>query len=197
MPRPSPILLVDVMGTLVHDPFDREVPGFFGMTQRDLLAAVKPGTWEAFERGEIDEATLAENYFADGRSYDHAALVRCMRAAYRWLPGMEALVRDLARAGHALHVLSNYPCWWKTIEEVVGVSRYLPWTFVSCNTGVRKPDAAAFLGPTEQLGVDPGECLFVDDREVNCAAAREVGMPTILFEDADALRRELAARGVS
>ena len=105
-------------------------------------------------------------------------------------------MRDLAGLGHRMHVLSNYPFWWETVEEVVGVSRYVPWSFVSCNTGVRKPDAAAFLRPAEQLGVAPGDCLFVDDHEVNCRAAHAVGMPSILFEDADALRRELASRGL-
>ena len=195
-PMSAPILLLDVMGTLVYDPFDHEVPAFFGMTQKELLSQVKPGTWEAFERGEIDEATLEREYFADGRSYDHGALLAAMRGAYRWLPGMENLARDLRAAGHHLHTLSNYPEWWQTIEEVVGLSALVPWTFVSCRMGVRKPDAAIYRQAAAELGVDPARCLFVDDREVNCAGAREVGMGAVRFEGAEALRQHFGELGL-
>lgn len=191
-----PVLLLDVMGTLVYDPFDHEVPAHFGMTQSELLSQVKPGTWVRFELGEIDEATLEREYFADGRSYDHAGLVARMRAAYRWMPGMEALARELKHAGHQLHALSNYPEWWRAIEEVLGMGELVPWTFVSCRMGLRKPDPAIYRAAAEELGVEPERCLFVDDREVNCEGARSVGMDAIRFEDAARLRDALVERGV-
>ena len=31
-----------------------------------------------------------------------------------------------------MHVISNYPVWYKRIEAKLGVSRHLPWTFISC-----------------------------------------------------------------
>jgi HAD superfamily hydrolase (TIGR01509 family) len=82
------------------------------------------------------------------------------------------------------------------IEERTGLARYVPWSFVSCKTGVRKPDPEAYLGAARLLGVAPAECLFIDDRAVNCKSAEAVGMPSVLFSDAASLRRELACRGV-
>jgi FMN phosphatase YigB (HAD superfamily) len=90
-----------------------------------------------------------------------------------------------------MHVLSNYPTWYLMIEERLGLSRYLPWSFVSCRTGVRKPDPEAFLGAARALALPPGACLFIDDHPANVEAARAVGMQALRFEGAASLRAEL------
>ena len=191
-----PILLLDVMDTLVREPFHEVMPRFFGMTSAELIAAKHPTTWVEFEGGEIDEAEFLARFFRDGRAFDHAAFKRTVRDSYGWLPGMEALLEELSAGGYAIHALSNYPPWFRMIEERLGLSRFLEWSFVSCLTGVRKPDPRAFSGAVAALGVAPGECLFVDDRERNCAAARELGLPSVRFTSARELRDELVRRGL-
>jgi HAD superfamily hydrolase (TIGR01509 family) len=190
------ILLLDVMETLVHEPYFVEVPAYFGMSLAELQATRHPHAWLEFERGEIGEAEFLGRFFADGRPFDHAGLVAAVRRAYRWLPGMERLLAALAREGHEIHALSNYPQWYGMIEERLGLSRFLAWSFVSCNTGIRKPDPRAFTGAAEALGVPSEACLFVDDRPVNCAAARAVGMQALEFRSASELAAELARRGL-
>ena len=192
----APVVLFDVMGTLVHDPFFVEVPAFFGTDLRTLVDVKHPTAWVDFELGQIDEAELGKRFFADGRALDVAGLKAAMLAAYRWLPGIEELLADLQRRNVEMHVLSNYPHWYELIEEKLGVSRYLPWTFVSCHTGARKPDAAAYRIAAERLGVDTEACLFVDDRALNCRGARAVGMSAIEFADAAQLTHALRERGL-
>lgn len=196
MAGPRPIVLCDVMDTLVHEPFHHEMPRFFGLTQAELIAAKHPTAWIEFELGELSEEQFLARFFRDGRAYDRAAFVRTVRAAYRWLPGMEELLGALCARGHAIHVLSNYPEWYRMIEERLALSRYLAWSFVSCATGVRKPDPWAFLGAAAGLGVAPGECLLIDDRAQNCAAARALGMEALHFTSAPELESELARRGL-
>jgi len=191
-----PLFLFDVMDTLVEEPFYARAPAFLGMTLDALLGQKHPTAWAEFERAEIDEATLFARFFRDGRAFDHVGLKRALTAEYRWVPGMEALLAELVARGHGLHALSNYPEWFRLIEEQLGLSRYLAWTFVSCLTGVRKPDARAYTGAVAALGVPAGECLFVDDREENCAAARAQGLQAIRFRGATELRAELARRGL-
>lgn len=195
MPSPS-VLLFDVMGTLVHDPFFVEVPRFFGVDLRELVATKHPTAWVDFELDEIDEELLAQRFFADGRKLDVQGLKRAMIDAYAFLPGIESLLQRLQQHGVSMHVLSNYPCWYRLIEDKLGLSRYLPWTFVSCHTGTRKPDARAYLGPCEQLGVAPSACVFVDDRAQNCEAAQALGMDAIVFHDAARLEASLLERGL-
>jgi FMN phosphatase YigB (HAD superfamily) len=41
----------------------------------------------------------------------------------------------------------------------------------------------------------PAECLFIDDREVNLASPRRMGLGTIHYQNPEQLRGELAGRG--
>jgi HAD superfamily hydrolase (TIGR01509 family) len=196
-PSPPPILLLDVMSTLVTEPFEVDSPAFFGVPMAELLRVKDPTAWVEFEHGRIDEREYAARFFADRRPLDLEAFKAMMRRSYRWMDGVEPLLAELKAGGHAMYALSNYSAWWTMIEEELGLSRYLDWRFVSARTGLRKPDPAAYLGAAEALGVAPGRCLFVDDRRGNVEAARRVGMQAVLrrprIED---LRADLAAAGL-
>lgn len=191
-----PVLLLDVMDTLVVDPFHRELPAFFGLTLPAYLAQKHPTLWLDFERGLCSEADFLDGLFRDRRRFDHDAFIACVQGAYRWVEGMEPLLIALTARGVALHALSNYPVWYLRIEKELRLSRYLRWSGVSCITGLRKPDEAAFLTAAAAAGRPPSGCLLVDDREANCVAARAVGMDAVRFEGAGPLRAVLEARGV-
>lgn len=190
-----PVLLWDVMGTLVHDPFFKEMPEFFGVAFHDLLRQLQPGAWVDFELGRRSEEEFLSDFFADGREFDHAGFVSTVRDAYRWLPGMEELLADLSEAGYSMHTFSNYPEWYRMIEDRLEVSRFARWSFVSCLTGLRKPDRAAYEHALHDLQLSADQCVFVDDRVVNCNAARDAGIHAICFQDALALREALRELG--
>ena len=197
MPQPLCHLLFDVMSTLVYDPIHEEIPTFFGLTLQELYDQKHPTAWQEFERGEISEQTFYTTYFPmRTEPVDATALRRVLADAYRWLPGVEELLQQLAEQGRPLHAFSNYPVWYEIIDEQLGLSRYLDWTFVSCNTGIRKPDPRAYLNAADHLGVAPSRCLFIDDRQKNCDAAIAVGMDAIRFTSAPQLRRELSIRSL-
>jgi putative hydrolase of the HAD superfamily len=56
-----------------------------------------------------------------------------------------------------------------------------------------KPDPAIYEHTLRGLGVRAWEALFVDDREINVQAARELGIHTVRFRSVAQLRRELEA----
>lgn len=190
------IVLWDVMGTLVHDPFFVEMPEFFGMSFDALLEAKHPSAWIDFELGKCSEEDFLKRFFDDGRDYDREGFIDMVRSSYRWLPGSEELLAELHGAGCAMHAFSNYPVWYRLIEERLGLSRFLNWTFVSCLTGLRKPDPAAYAHVLTELGVPGERCLFVDDRIHNCDAARDSGIPSIVFAGIEPLRVSLRDAGV-
>ena len=190
------VLLLDLMGTLVREPFYRDVPSFFDMSLSELLAVKSPTAWIEFENGQIDEATFLDRFFEDGRVYDQQGLVRMMRAAYEYLPGAEQLLADLNSAGVRMNILSNYPSWYAMIDEKLAFSRFFESIFVSCDLGCRKPDRAPYEAVIEALALEPHEILFVDDRPENCTGAERVGMQSLHFADVPGLRAELTRRGV-
>jgi FMN phosphatase YigB (HAD superfamily) len=190
------ILLFDVMDTVVVDPVHKELPGFCGRTSQELFAKRDPTAWRSFEVDAISETECLNRLFAGQGPFDHGAFRACVRDSYRYVDGMQELLEDLSSRAIEMHALSNYSSWYKLIEERLHVSRYIPWTFVSFETHVRKPDPKAYTNVIDTLGGPADRYLFIDDREVNCRAARAAGMHAHHFTSAPELRRELAARGV-
>jgi putative hydrolase of the HAD superfamily len=80
--------------------------------------------------------------------------------------------------------------------EKFGLRQYFPVFFSSCFLGLRKPDEAIYRMVLQITQRAPQECIFIDDREVNLECPRELGLATILFQDASQLRRELGENGV-
>ena len=191
------ILLLDVMGTLVTEPYMEVLPKFFGMSLKEVFSRRDLHSWPAFERNEISE----EDYFRESfkninPDLDGKKLKQMMYDYYQIIDGIEPLLKELQERSIPMYALSNYPTWYEMIEEKLKLSRYLEWKFVSCQTGVRKPDPRSYTGPAETLGVSTSDCIFVDDRKINCEAARETGMVAIEFSNAEKLRAELMAFGV-
>jgi HAD superfamily hydrolase (TIGR01509 family) len=63
----------------------------------------------------------------------------------------------------------------------------------SGDIGYAKPEAAAYEITADRLGVRLDECVFVDDREPYCEAARGVGMQAIVYRDFAQFQAELQA----
>lgn len=188
-----PILLFDVMDTIVRDPFYHQVPAFFRMSMKELLDCKHPTVWIDFEKGLIDEMELARNFFKDGRHCDIEGLKNCMKEGYSYIEGVEELLYDLKKNGYELHAFTNYPIWYQMIEEKLKLSNYLSWTFCSCVIGKRKPEADFYSEVEKRLGVDPANCVFVDDRLKNVDAAIEAGFSGLQFKNAEILRKELSS----
>lgn len=196
MTQAPSFLLLDLMGTLVREPFYRDVPGFFGMNLSELLAVKNPTSWIEFESGLMDEATFLARFFADERSFDHAGLVNHMRDSYEYLAGAEQLLSDLSSAGVRVSILSNYPSWYQMIDEKLGFSRFVESSFFSCDLGCRKPDASIYEAVLRDVDVAANEILFVDDRPENCVGAERAGMQALHFTDVPGLRAELTRKAI-
>ena len=192
-----PVLLLDVMSTLVTEPFIDAIPRFFDMSFDDFVAARDPQPWIDFEHGRITEAEYAARYFKDGRTLDLEGFRTMLFESYEWMDGVEPLLEELKAAEYPMYALSNYSSWYEIIENKLGLSRFMSWDFVSCRMGHRKPAPEAYLIPLQKIGGDPSEFVFVDDRQSNIDGATGVGMKGILrTPDIGDLRRDLGALGI-
>jgi putative hydrolase of the HAD superfamily len=101
------------------------------------------------------------------------------------------LLGHVRRTGTQMALLSNAP-----EPLALGIER-LPWSrrldhrYYSCRLGAAKPDPRAFQLVLSDLGVQPGEVLFIDDRAENTRTARDLGIHAITFTSASALNRKL------
>lgn len=199
---PRRIILFDVLDTLVADPFFRGMhTEVFGCESlEELYAAADASAYEAFETGAIDEAELWRTYFLD-RSRpppDGAAARAYLAASYEYVIHMRSLLGEIKRIGGVeVYALSNYGPFYRMIEEKLHLGRFLEWRFVSCETGLRKPDPACYRHALADLGVtDRDAVVFVDDSATNCDAARAIGLDAIRFNgDSADCRTALIERG--
>lgn len=164
-----------------------------------LLQQKHPNAWVQFEMGAITEDELIKSFFQDDRPVDRHGLVEMMVDSYSYIEGMEHLLKTLSEAGYEVHACSNYPMWYKYIEEKLGISRYLDWTYISCEgpmKGLRKPSAECFQTVLKHSGRPASQHIFIDDRNQNVHAACEAGLNGILFQDTSTLITDLRAAGV-
>ena len=106
-------------------------------------------------------------------------------------------MRTLRGRGLRMALLTNNVREWETqwrgllpdlddIFEVVVDSAFV---------GLRKPEREIYELTLERLGdgLRASDCVFVDDREDNCAAAQELGMRAVRFVDTDQAIEEIDA----
>jgi len=68
--------------------------------------------------------------------------------------------------------------------------------FSSCYVGARKPSFDIYQTALRVTQRPAEECVFVDDRELNLEPARQLGIGTILFQNARQLEADLHSRGI-
>jgi len=89
------------------------------------------------------------------------------------LPPLAAVAGEVRRRGVRTAILSNAdglwspPAGWQDLFDLV---------VTSGGVGLVKPDRRIYLLAARRLGVEPGECVFVDDLAVNVRGAAAAGM---------------------
>jgi epoxide hydrolase-like predicted phosphatase len=141
------------------------------------------------ERGEISEGEFRdriERHLEDG--FDLARL----RALYfeRLSPNQEMVefIRELRGRGMRAALLTNNVREWEPLwrAKLPELDELFELVVDSAFVGLRKPDPAIYALTLERLGgVRPEDCVFVDDLDVNCAAAEAVGMAAVRFVSAE------------
>jgi putative hydrolase of the HAD superfamily len=142
------------------------------------------------ERGEISEIEFRDRI---ERHLETGFDLTRLRTLYfeRLVPNrpMIEFVRDVRGRGGRTALLNNNVREWEPLwrSKLPEVDELFEVVVDSAFVGLRKPDPAIYELTLERLGdgVKPEDCVFVDDLEVNCEAARGVGMTAVRFVDAD------------
>ena len=153
------------------------------------INATDPDTnaWARLERGELDKDEFATQFereaAAAGFDVDARRVIDSLRGDLR--PEMiEAVRRCGDRLLTALLTNNHSPTDGGDHEPAVReVLELFDVVIESSVIGVRKPEIAFYEIACRELGVEPDECVFLDDLGVNLKPARALGMTTIKVED--------------
>ncbi|HKP20355.1 MAG TPA: HAD family phosphatase [Thermoleophilaceae bacterium] len=175
-----------------------------GVSLEELGTAMARATEEhgdhplfVLERGEIPETEFGARLERHlGTRFDLSRLRTLFFERLEPNTPMIELVRELRGDGIRTALLTNNvrewePLWRAKLPEVEELFEVI---VDSAFVGLRKPDPAIYELTLERLGgVAAERCVFVDDLELNCDAARELGMTAVWFESADQAIPEIRA----
>jgi putative hydrolase of the HAD superfamily len=133
----------------------------------------------ALERGEcsgaeFEQVLAAQLLRLDGEAVAAEGLLQRMFAASARVPAMYDMVRALRGAGLRTALLSN--SWGCDEYPRADFPGLFDAVVISGECGMRKPEEEIFLHTAKILGLEPRECVFIDDIEANVAAAVACGM---------------------
>jgi putative hydrolase of the HAD superfamily len=142
----------------------------------------------ALERGELSEREFADRL---ERELPNGFSLTRLREVYfeRLVPNapMIEFAGSLRERGVRTALLTNNvrewePLWRAKLPEIDEIFEVV---VDSAFVGMRKPDPRIYELTLERLGTVADDCVFLDDLDVNCQAARELGMAAVRFEDTD------------
>jgi putative hydrolase of the HAD superfamily len=161
--------------------------------------------WAKFERAEVDLETFDELFAAEslalGAEVRGKDVLPLLSGDLR--PEMVDALRIIKSRFKTGCITNNLPA--NAIGSASGRSLYIAEVMAlfdhiieSAKIGLRKPDPQIYRMMADTLGVDPVNCIYLDDLGVNLKPAREMGMRTIkVVNSAQALAELEAATGLS
>lgn len=155
--------------------------------------------FESFERGETSlNDYLAEVIFYENRPFSRAEFIQFMEGESKPHETTFKILKQLKRKnGCLLAALNNESLELNRYRiEKFGLRDYFTFFFSSCFLGVRKPEVKIFEMALQVTQRNPGECLFIDDREENIRAAKAFGFNAIHLKKVERLAAELEVHGI-
>jgi putative hydrolase of the HAD superfamily len=210
MPSRFAAVIFDFGGVITASPFEafNQLEAERGLP-RDFVRqvnAVNPdaNAWALFERAAIDAGTFdrlfAEEAAAQGHALDGASVLAVLSGAIR--PAMVAALDRLAADGYRLACITNnvptghgaglarsgdrsdaYEQVFARFEQVIESSK----------AGLRKPDPRIYLMMCDLLGLEPAQCIYLDDLGINCKPAAQLGMHAIKVTSGEQALADLGA----
>jgi len=164
--------------------------------------------WAKFERAEIDAAAFdilfAEEARALGHELEGEAVLAVIAGAVR--PAMVAALDTLKARGLRIACITNNVPGGKmgikgagmtrseqAAHEVANIMARFEHVIESSKAGVRKPDPRIYKMMCEKLGVEPAECIYLDDLGINCKPANRLGMHAIKVTSGEQALADLSA----
>ncbi|MBS1863330.1 MAG: HAD family phosphatase [Actinobacteria bacterium] len=163
----------------------------FGKAMR---AAAKAGDGEIplfkLEKGEISEPEFLDQ-LRDGLEPllgHRPELHRFREVFFEALDPNEPMIdlmRECKRSGRRMALLTNNVQEWEPLwRTMLPVDEIFETIVDSGWVGYRKPEPQIYEMTLERIGIQAEACLFVDDIEANCEAARELGFTAVHYREA-------------
>jgi epoxide hydrolase-like predicted phosphatase len=151
------------------------------------------------EKGRMTEADFLRKLGAAleqdlGRPVEMEGFSEVYFAQLQTNPEMIDYLRSLGGRGIRLAMLTNNVAEWEPRwRSMLPVDDIFELVVDSAFVGMRKPEPEIYELTLDRLGLAAPECVFVDDIDINCDAARELGMTAVHFTNSEQAIAEIEA----
>ncbi len=191
-----------MISTIIFDLSEVYLRGMFGIEEKiskEIKSLVpsdfiyKSKAAEEFFYGKITENEFWNRLITKNNwPITTEVLKNMVREQMTEIEGTRIIMEELYKKGYKMGLLSIHGREWVDhLEKRFDYHRLFHSRMYSFEVGVAKPDPKAFELILEALNAKPSDCLFIDDYDVNIHAAKELGISTILFENARQLKESL------
>jgi epoxide hydrolase-like predicted phosphatase len=101
------------------------------------------------------------------------------------------LILDLRKKYKVYYLSDSVKERFEDLKERYDFEKWFDGGISSYRVGVRKPNPEVYKIVLREFGLKPNECVFIDDKEKNLIPAKEMGIKTVLFENAERLKEKL------
>jgi putative hydrolase of the HAD superfamily len=161
--------------------------GFSKEVQERLAACTVLGPlWPEIDHGVMSE----EEVIAAFKQYDPSVADE-IDLAFKNLKGLLTRqkyaipwIEELQNQGYKVYIISNI--FDKVMDECADALDFMALVdgaVLSCEEKAIKPDSTIYRTLLKRYDLKAGECVFIDDQERNIIAARNLGIPGIIFEN--------------
>lgn len=166
----------------------------------DDFEAVANATVRSPEWGEYDRSVYSDEEILrifKQKAPDHEAQIQLFwdhtSDTIRQYPYAKPWITALKAAGYSVYILSNYSKRTYTLTRENGLD-FLPLAdgaVFSFEVGYVKPEKEIYHVIMDKYGLEPEECVFVDDNLPNLVYPKEIGWGTVAFHDFAQVQAEL------
>lgn len=162
-------------------------------------ATVRSQVWNEFDRSEASNEEILKGFLANApereqeilKFWDHIG-----DTIVRYDYSMD-WIQELKEKGYRVYLLSNYPerTYIQSLEELAFVNEVDGAVF-SYQVKFTKPEPEIYQELFTRYGLEPQECVFLDDSEPNIIAAKKLGMEAVHFQNKEQAEAELKKLGI-
>lgn len=156
------------------------------------------GEWILLDVGVLSEEQAMRNIKSRLPERLHDAADLCMKHWHEYcmwpIDGMKELVAELKQQGYGIYLCSNASLRMLTNQQRIPGIEYFDGVLFSAEVRCIKPQKEMYEHLFSRFHLDPRECFFIDDLDINIEGARACGMDGYCFADGNvaALKKALA-----
>jgi HAD superfamily hydrolase (TIGR01509 family) len=182
------VIVFDITGVIFpHQPWVGDRP------PKEKFAEIKRIGAVGYKKGSVTAETLRENIYRAGLPKVE------LDAIYNSLTAIDekvvALIERLQEKYDLYSIANEAEHWTDIRDELTGFKKYFKKLYISVEVGVRKPDNEIYELLLNETGLDPRECLFIDDKKKNVDAAIGLGFVGHMYEGPESLEAYLVGNG--